>query len=188
MRKNRASDVSSQLKSSLKQLRKLGLYNPKNARKAPTRYAKSLVKQYSDVLGAKPRVEVVKVPAKAVAALKGQYRVKRSKKGAVAIVPKAGGMKAGYSKKHGTIVRRVGEYQFIPIADNMILMRGEFPKLRKGQAVAVRIGNNYQLFYSIAEVRAAMGQYDPAKSTLWQYPYLSATNRMRIGEDVAFQD
>lgn len=178
-KKSRAIQTDSQLKNSLKQLKKLGLYNPKAPRKAPTRYAKSLVKQFSSlgVLGEKPKAQVVKVPKSVAKELAGQYRTKATRKAAFAIVPKAGGMSAKYSKREGTIVRRVGAFRLVPIKDRQILLRGGFPKLKKGEGVVVRIGNNFITFYSLDEVRAEMAQYDPATTTLWQYPYLSTVTR-----------
>lgn len=178
-KKSSASAVNSQLKNSLSQLKKLGLYNPKSPRKAPTKYAKSLVKKYADVIGSKPKAEVVKVPASVAKEFAGQYRTKRTKKGAAVIVPKAGGMKARYSKSAGTIVRSAGAFTLTPYNDRLILLRGGFPELKKGETVVVRIGNNFVDFGSIDEVRAAMAQYDPNQTTLWQYPYIGRVKRKR---------
>lgn len=174
LKDDKAKRAQAQLKNSLKQLRKLGLYNPKNARKAPTKYSKSLIKRYSDVLAGKS--EVVHVPTSVAPKLKGEFRVKRSKKGSVAIVPKAAGTKAKFSKKQNTIVRSVGSYEFRPYADRMVLMRGELPKMKRGERIAVRIGNTFRIFGSIEELQRELATYDPSSTTLWQYPYI-ATRR-----------
>lgn len=174
-KKSKASVSNSQLQSSLKQLKKLGLYNPKHPRRAPTKYAKSLTKQYSDVL--KGRAEVVKIPRAYSKEVAGQYRTKRTKKGAVAIVPRAGGMKASYSRKEGAIVREAGAFRIRPYKDRMILLRGGFPELKKGESVVVRIGNNYVDFHTLDDVRRAMAEYNPSQTTLWQYPYISSVKR-----------
>lgn len=175
MAKSKASAVSSQVKSSLQQLRKLGLYNPKNARKAPTKYAKSLVKKYADVLGPKAKSEVIKIPKAAAAAIKAQdYRVVKGKKKAVAVVPKMGGMKASYNKKSGEIIRRAGDYTMRQYPDRFVFLSGgELPKLKRGERWAVRIGNSFRVFEDVEELRRAMAEYNPASTTLWQYPYVS---------------
>lgn len=176
-KKSKAIVADSQLKHSLKQLKKLGLYNPKAPRKAPTRYAKSLTKKYSDVL--KGQADVVRVPRSYQKEIAGQFRTKRAKKGAVAIVPKAGGMHARYSKKEGSIVRETGVFQLRPYKDRLILLRGGFPELKRGENLVVRIGNNYVDFYTRDEVAKAMAEYDPATTTLWQYPYIASVKRKR---------
>lgn len=176
MSKAKASKIDSQLKSSLAQLKKLGLYNPKSPRKAPTRYAKDLVKQFTKlgVLGTKPTSEVIKVPKNVAKELQGQFRTKTNKKGAVAIVPKSAGMKATYSKWAGTIVRKAGSYTLIPYADkNVLLKPGELPQLKKGDKWAVRIGNSFRIFKTVDELRKAQNEYRPGSTTLWQFPYIS---------------
>lgn len=50
MSKTRKAPTSQEQKAQLKKLRDTGLYKPKNPRKAPTKYAKSLLKRFADVL------------------------------------------------------------------------------------------------------------------------------------------
>lgn len=176
MKKSKSEKSKLQLKSALLTLKKLGLYEPKQPRKAPTKYAKSLVKKYSDVLAGKS--EVVKIPKSAVPELAKEFRAKKSKKrGGVAVVPKAAGTKAKFSKKQNTIVRSIGAYEFRPYADKNVLIRGELPKLKRGERLAVRIGNTFRIFNSDRELSEALAQYNPASKTLWQYPYIATRGK-----------
>lgn len=169
--KDKTKKTDAQLKNSLKQLKKLGLYNPQNSRKAPTRYAKSLIKKYNDVLSGK--AEVISIPKAAAKNLKTEFKIVVGKKKAVAVVPKAAGTKAKYSKKLGTVVRNIGRYNLRPYPDKMVLLRGQFPELKRGERLAIRIGNTFRIFKDQDEVSRAIAQYDPTASTLWQYPYIA---------------
>lgn len=181
MAKTKAKPINKQLQNSLRQLSKLGFYNPQDKRKAfskPTKHGKGLVKKFTElgILGPKPKAEVIAVPNKQASEFEGQYKVVRGKRNhhrkTFIIAPKSNGVKIRYSKKHGTVIRETDGYVFIPIKDRMILMRGEFPKLKRNQSVVVRIGNNYKFYDSYVEVAADMMQYDPLKTSLWQYPML----------------
>jgi hypothetical protein len=155
----------------------LGLYDPKHPRRAPTRYAKSIAAKYQDVLSGK--ATAIKVPKSYAKEVAGQYRTRSAGKKATVVVPKSGGGKVRYSRKENTLVRDIGSFHLTPIKDRMVLLRGNWPKLKKGEAVAVRIGNNYISYYSLDEVRAAMAEYDPNKTTLWQYPYIIKVKKSR---------
>lgn len=92
-------------RADLARLKKLGLYRG-NARKNPTRYGKSLIKKYADVLAGK--AAVVKAPSKAAARA---YRDEGSKapgtvrvSGDRIVVPKLRGEKLRYDKKRKEVI------------------------------------------------------------------------------------
>lgn len=97
-KKNKKVSLSQQEKAALKKLREKGLYKPKNARK-PTKYGKSLISKFSDVLTGKSKA--VKTDRKTVA----KYHREKAKPGEVRtkgdriIVPVLPGEKAVYSRK-----------------------------------------------------------------------------------------
>lgn len=97
-KKTKTIKLSQAEKSDLKKLREKGLYNPKNARK-PTKYSKSLLKKFRDVLSG--NAGVVTADAKTAK----RYKSKNSKSGEIRakgnkiIVPKLPGEKVTYSKK-----------------------------------------------------------------------------------------
>lgn len=155
----------------------MGLYDPKNPRKAPTRYAKGLVKEYTrlGVLGSRPKFETVKIPRTIIPAIGDEFATKRTTHGAVAIVPKRAGVRTFYSKKKKTLVQKAGVYSFHRYHDSGILLRGEFPTdLKSGESLAVPQGAGWKKFKNADAVAQEMGKYKPGDAgvNFWQYPYV----------------
>lgn len=180
MKKSKASAIDSQLKSSLKQLKKLGLYNPKNPRAAPSKYAKGLVKQFTmmGVLGEKPKAAAIKIPASYAKQIGTEYKTKRAKGGAIAIVPKRTNTRTFYSKKEGAIVQKMGGYSFRRYSDSLVLIRGDWPKLERGERLAIPKGNGWKILKDRDAVNKEMMKYDPFDRDVnfWQYPYIVTRN------------
>jgi hypothetical protein len=96
-------EFTQHIKDGIKKLKTAGLYKPKNPRAKPTKYAKSLLNKFADVISGNSRA--VKVDKKTAAAYKddtakaGQARVKGNR----VIVPVQPGEKPYYSRKNGTV-------------------------------------------------------------------------------------
>ena len=90
--KAHAKQATRETKAQLKELKKQGLYHG-DLRKNPTRYAKSLIKKFSEVLGG--RAAVVKTGSKAAKEYKEGYQTSRDK----VIVPKVAGETFTFNKK-----------------------------------------------------------------------------------------
>lgn len=101
-KKTKSVKLSQAEKANLAKLRKRGLYKPKDARK-PTKYAKSLLRKFADVLSG--NAGVVEVDAETAK----RYRDKSAKsseirsKGNKVIVPKLPGEKISFSRKRHEI-------------------------------------------------------------------------------------
>ncbi len=97
---NRSADLA-QVKKSLKILRDKGLYEPKNARAKPTRYGKSLIKKFGDVV--KGKAFVLSAKPEALAKLKAdQYRMSHGK----VVIPAQGTNVRPRISKTGDVIRR----------------------------------------------------------------------------------
>lgn len=133
MAKNTRKQDLAQVKKSLAILRKKGLYKPKSARKAPTKYAKSLLKKYSDVVA--NRSFVVKATKEAAPKLAEHYRVTRGR----VVIPKAGmNVKPKITAK-GEVIRRIAiddkSYRYRPAH----MVDGDWPELGPHQSYTVQV-------------------------------------------------
>ncbi len=165
MAKPTQKETRAQVRKSLSILRKAGLYNPKSPRAAPTRYAKSLVTRYADVVSRK--AFVVSVPKAAQKQISEQYRVHRGK----AIVSKDTFTdRARFDKKTGGVVKyktlKGGGYFKFQSANVKTLE--ELPKLKKGQTYAVpfRQGRNieFQTRADLDELIKLINSYETRKT------------------------
>jgi hypothetical protein len=119
----------------LARLKKLGLYKG-NARKTPTKYAKGLLKKFSDVLTGKAKV--ITTPSQSAAREhKEIYRTKFRK----VIVPVRPGEKLYYNKTKGFIFSYNTEYGH--------KVKRIFPKHALTEAEADRLSQNPNIRYAI---------------------------------------
>jgi hypothetical protein len=140
------SQSKEQVKRSLKKLREAGLYAPKHPRRAPTDYAKSLLKRFSDVLTGKARAVTVKQKGRAGHKLArsfvsgggpGTVRAVRNK----VIVPVQAGERLSFAPKAKRIrvTRKVGRQRYVrePLQGKHRTVESIRAQLRLGDSIAV---------------------------------------------------
>lgn len=150
-----------QVKKQLAILKKKGLYTPKAPRAKPTRYAKSLLKKYSDVVAGKSFV--VKADKAALSKLADTYRTAHGR----VIIPAQGTNVRPTITKSGEVVRKMSiagrKYKFRPVAmgpDGMIEPIGP----NQSYSVPIREGNRlrFQSISSREELYKLAQEYAPS--------------------------
>lgn len=165
MKDDKLKQARAQVRKSLAILKAKGLYKPTAPRAAPTRYAKSLITKYADVVAGK--AFVVKIPKAASKDVREQYRVRRGR----AVVSKDTFTdRARFDRRSGGIVKykslKGGGYFKFQNAN--VKSIDELPKLKKGQTYAIpfRQGRNieFQTRAGLDELIALINSYETRKT------------------------
>lgn len=146
-KKTKKPALSQAQKSGLKVLRKKGVYKPKAPRAAPTRYAKSLLGKFADLLTGK--ASIVTASQKGRKGFGAARKFKREKEAVGTlrvvrnkiIVPTQAGEVARFSKKKGTVrvTRKLGKDFYVrePFAKPIYSLKDLKSQLKPGDRVAV---------------------------------------------------
>jgi len=147
MKKSSTTTSLAQVKKSLSVLRRKGLYKPSVKRGAPTRYAKSLLKKYSDVVSGEATV-VTAPTVREASAQRGAFRTSRKK---IVVRKSEFSERARYSRKAGGVVQYMGvpgaRYYLRPANVSHI---GEVPPLVEDQFYALPFRHGTKISFTFA--------------------------------------
>lgn len=174
-KKTRKSQSGQAQKSGLKKLREKGLYKPKKPRAAPTKYGKSLLSRFADVLSGKASVvTAVEKGRKGFKAASKYARSGNDKMGTVRVVrnkivvPTQAGEIARFSKKGVRVTRRVGEDVYVrePLQKHKQILE----QLKPGDRIAVPLNRGKRgvewMQLTPEDYRAFQRQYDETYKNL----------------------
>lgn len=174
-KKSKKPPSSQAIKSGVKTLRKKGLYKPEKPRAAPTKYAKSLLRRFADVLSghasvvtATPAKEKRKRKTKGFSAAKEYATTLRTTRNKI-IVPTQAGEVARYSPRAKKILvtRRVGADRYIrePFKKPINTLSDLEGSLKRGDRIAVPLfrgsrGVDYR-WMTLDDFKAFWREYGP---------------------------